>query len=407
MYWGLLLVQRKFTPKSSIRLLLSICLMILIVGLCMIFVINWRMKIHAQEDAREKAMIMLERNLAIHTYFSHQLKPILFKKIKSLTKNKYFEPAWMSSTYAVREIDQYYKSMAKKDYYYKECAVNARSPKNEADEFELSFIKRLNKTPELIEDTAVRLINNKPYFVTLRRGETMEQDCLRCHSTPDVAPSDMVTHYGPDRSFNRSVGEVVSAISIRIPLGIAYSKVNLLIKHLSILLGMTLLIVFGLSAYLSKQWVFDPLNTIRLKAMEISKKPGLLGEQIDIPSSYELAELTKAFNSMSLQLRKERDQLENRVTERTKDLNKMNSQLKEESHERKKIISELQTALAEIKTLRGIVPICSHCKKIRDDKGDWNKLEEYVQNHSEAKFSHGICQDCLNEHYPDTKTNED
>ncbi len=54
----------------------------------------------------------------------------------------------------------------------------------------------------------------------------------------------------------------------------------------------------------------------------------------------------------------------------------------------------------EIKTLRGIVPICSHCKKIRDDKGYWNHLEAYIQKHSDASFSHGICPECAGKLYP-------
>lgn len=54
---------------------------------------------------------------------------------------------------------------------------------------------------------------------------------------------------------------------------------------------------------------------------------------------------------------------------------------------------ELEKALAEIKTLKGIVPICSSCKKIRDDKGYWEQVEIYVQKHSDARFSHGICPD--------------
>lgn len=57
-------------------------------------------------------------------------------------------------------------------------------------------------------------------------------------------------------------------------------------------------------------------------------------------------------------------------------------------------IHELQEAFAEIKTLRGIVPICSYCKKIRDDKGYWNQVEQYVSDHTEARFSHGICPAC-------------
>lgn len=59
------------------------------------------------------------------------------------------------------------------------------------------------------------------------------------------------------------------------------------------------------------------------------------------------------------------------------------------------VIRELQKALTEIKTLRGIVPICSYCKKIRDDKGYWNQVEKYVSENTEAMFSHGICPACF------------
>jgi PAS domain S-box-containing protein len=68
---------------------------------------------------------------------------------------------------------------------------------------------------------------------------------------------------------------------------------------------------------------------------------------------------------------------------------------------REKLINELQEALENVKTLSGLLPICSHCKKIRDDKGYWNQIETYVHERSEATFSHGICQECAKEHYPD------
>lgn len=69
--------------------------------------------------------------------------------------------------------------------------------------------------------------------------------------------------------------------------------------------------------------------------------------------------------------------------------------------EKNDLIDELRQALAEVKTLQGILPICSHCKKIRDDRGYWNQLESYIQSHSEADFSHGICEECARIHYPD------
>ena len=55
---------------------------------------------------------------------------------------------------------------------------------------------------------------------------------------------------------------------------------------------------------------------------------------------------------------------------------------------------ELEDALAKVKTLSGMLPICASCKKIRDDKGYWMQIESYVRDHSEAEFSHGVCPEC-------------
>lgn len=75
----------------------------------------------------------------------------------------------------------------------------------------------------------------------------------------------------------------------------------------------------------------------------------------------------------------------------------LNSKLTDLKH----MYDNLQNAKDEIKTLRGILPICSFCKKIRDDRGYWNQIEAYIQDHSEALFSHSLCDDCAKKHYPE------
>jgi PAS domain-containing protein len=75
--------------------------------------------------------------------------------------------------------------------------------------------------------------------------------------------------------------------------------------------------------------------------------------------------------------------------------------------ERNQLVLNLQRALADVKTLRGFLPICASCKKIRDDKGYWNQIESYIRDHSEAEFSHGICPGCAKELYPDLDLNEE
>jgi hypothetical protein len=80
-------------------------------------------------------------------------------------------------------------------------------------------------------------------------------------------------------------------------------------------------------------------------------------------------------------------------------LMQLNSQKLEE--ERVKLINNLQRALDEIKTLKGIIPICSFCKKVRDDKGYWEQVDVYIYKHSDADISHSICPECLKKNYPE------
>lgn len=76
--------------------------------------------------------------------------------------------------------------------------------------------------------------------------------------------------------------------------------------------------------------------------------------------------------------------------------------------QRKELTEDLQKALDNVKLLTGLLPICSSCKDIRDDKGYWDQIENYIQDHSEALFSHGICPKCTKKLYPDLyEENED
>ena len=74
-----------------------------------------------------------------------------------------------------------------------------------------------------------------------------------------------------------------------------------------------------------------------------------------------------------------------------------------EKHKQEKelIIHDLNQALSEVATLRGILPLCSFCKKIRDDKGYWEQVDVYISKHSQADISHSVCPECMKKHYPE------
>ena len=74
---------------------------------------------------------------------------------------------------------------------------------------------------------------------------------------------------------------------------------------------------------------------------------------------------------------------------------------KEAERERERLVSDLQQALAEVKTLAGFLPICASCKNIRTDEGYWQQIEAYLSEHSELEFTHGICPVCLEKLYPE------
>jgi hypothetical protein len=129
--------------------------------------------------------------------------------------------------------------------------------------------------------------------------------------------------------------------------------------------------------------------------------PNLLLEMIVI-GLVGLAEvgLINAYEQGKKKLLEYQRHLEDRVKERTVDLTRANLALERDIIERKRIEGELREALAQVKTLTGLLPMCANCKKIRDDKGYWSSVEKYISTHSEAEFTHGICPDCLEKLYP-------
>ncbi|MBU4263573.1 MAG: DUF3365 domain-containing protein [Proteobacteria bacterium] len=380
----------------------------ILVAFFLVYNVRISMREQAMFEAADKAKLILDRNLSIHRYFSDNLKPKVFELTETCRPQNYFEPSWMSSTFAVREIDKYSQELSGEKYYYKECAINARSPRNEADEIEKSFLLELNHNPQLNIRSFVREIHGENFYATMRRGEAMEESCMRCHNTPEQAPQGLVQVYGPERSFGRNVGEIVSAISIRVPLSSAFANADRFSQRLSLILLVFLIGLFIAQFFIYRLFVGKPLGRLRDKALQINNSDEHLGEEIPLPYARELNILAQSFNKMSIKLRRSMDNLEHQVHERTSELMESNQQLQNEIHERvqtekgkEKLIEQLHQALAEIKTLHGIIPICSFCKKIRDDKGYWSQVEAYVQKHTQAEFSHAICPVCLKEHYPD------
>lgn len=304
--------------KTSTILGLISTFAFLTLSVVFLLIMNFIQKSDALEYAKEKADIILDKNLSVHAYFNKDLKPSLFDDLKdSIAAKNYFNPAWMSSTYAIIELDKYFNQKNTFGYYYKDAAINARSIRNEADEFELEYLQKINANPNIEAEEGVIEIDNEPYYYLLKKGETLEIGCMMCHSAPENAPSQLVDKYGDIKSFNRNNGEIISIVSIRIPLKEAYLRAS--DNMLTITIAILVVFVLALFIYLTiqKRIFFNPLVILSKKSSAISNNHQLLGETIDINTTIELSELISSFNKMSVSLYEYSHNLEQKINEKT------------------------------------------------------------------------------------------
>jgi PAS domain S-box-containing protein len=327
---------------SSTFLNLSLGVVFVAAAIGIVVLVNYSLRQQALVEAQAKMRLILDRNLAVHAYYSTILKPDLLKWTESIRTPDYFDPAWMSSSYAIREMGKSFKELSPAAYYYKDAAINARNPENEADADEKAFLEAVKTNAALTERAEIRTVGTQPYLVVLRRGETITPACLQCHGQPQDAPADMVRQYGATRSFNRQVGEVVSAISVRVPLAAAYEEADHVSAQLSLVLVGVLGVLFLTQFWLQRRLVFAPLTLIRDTALQISTAPERLGETIPLPVGRELQDLTSAFNRMSTQLRQNYERLEDRVQARTAELSTANTALASEITERQQLEENLR-----------------------------------------------------------------
>ena len=156
-------------------------------------------------------------------------------------------------------------------------------------------------------------------------------------------------------------------------------------RYLILSVSLTMLSEFAFTQYVSNYGVFN-----------------VIGHYFKLFSFYFIYKsiietgITKPFNLIF----REVDELNTRLNHELELKNR-------QEEENRKLIGELQNALTEVKTLGDLLPVCMHCKNIRDDKGYWGRMEEYISSKTGTSISHGICPDCLGKYYPELKAEMD
>ncbi len=324
--------------RLSTLINLTLLAVYLLGSVVLVTVVNINAKREALVNAEHYSRLILDRNVVTHSFFNSVLKTSLFK----LFNEHFFEPTWMSTTFAIKSVASDYEFFGEDGLYYKEASINARNPVNEADPFERAFIERVNQDPQLTVQSEIRKLNGQPFFVILRRGQVVKTECLLCHGAPEDAPPGLVAHYGESRGFGRRAGKTISVVSIHIPLAMAYQKADQFSVKLSALLLVVMLVIFAVHYAISRQLLFRPIARLHEKSKQIASDQGHLGAELPVPVGRELAELVEGFNLMSTNLRDYRDILEETILQRTDELEHANHALRDDIEQRKQIEQNLE-----------------------------------------------------------------
>ncbi len=165
-----------------------------------------------------------------------------------------------------------------------------------------------------------------------------------------------------------NIGESWSVLCYR-HLEIAIAPVKETIKSI-IFIGFAIVLILVVVSQIFGKMIATPLQILNEATKNLGK--GDFDYKVDIRRDDEFGDLANAFNRMATELKQTTTSVE-----------------------------KLENALAKVTTLKGLLPICASCKKIRDDKGYWNQIESYLHEHSDAEFSHGLCPECIKKMYGD------
>ncbi|BAC88599.1 c-type heme family protein [Gloeobacter violaceus] len=251
----------------------------------------------AQDEVADKAAALLQTINAVRNYTDVRIKPLL--KDKAATS-----PVFISETASGFAANEVFEGLRKnsdyRNFVYKEAAPNPTNLRDKADDFEAALVARFAADPTIKELTGFRSQPGGDVFYIARPLKVDSPSCLQCHSTPQVAPKNLIITYGPDNGFGWKVGQVIAAQVISVPVDEVYASAQRSwVLVVGVLVGIFAVLVFLVNELLKRTVV---LRISRMAATADAVSTGKTEADFAEDAADEIGVLASAFNRMKSSL---------------------------------------------------------------------------------------------------------
>ena len=213
---------------------------------------------YAEDQNKKKLDQLLLNQEALHSYLEDQLKPVIYKlKEENKLYNEFFDPKVLSFTYIARGIHQNLNTLRDENnitrFYYKLATDNPRNGLNYASADELGLLNYFRANPNIKEYSTVIQENGHDYIYYAMPIEPNKESCMKCHSTPDKAPTELLEKYGDTAGFGESVGNIRAIISLKMPFDDELAEANRIFYLIMGILTLFLLTLYAIVFYFMRR----------------------------------------------------------------------------------------------------------------------------------------------------------
>ncbi|MBD2680583.1 MULTISPECIES: DUF3365 domain-containing protein [Nostoc] len=292
----------KISAKFNLLLILVFIVSILGSGIALSSVLQGR----AQNEVTSQAQILIQMVNAVRNYTQIRIDPLLAPRLET---NPTFMPE-IVPTFSSKEVfENFRKKPEYKNFFHKDATLNPTNLADKADTFETELVQRFRNEPNTLEITGFRDLPEGEVFYIAQPLKITQQQCLRCHSTPDQAPKSQLATYGSENGFGWKLNDIVSAQVISVPSEEIFANAKRTwILIMGLLITIFAIIIFLIN-FLIKKAVIQRIKRIEKIAQRVST--GDMTADFEEISNDEIGGLAEAFNRMKSSLRIAMDILNN------------------------------------------------------------------------------------------------